>query len=164
MRLNIKHDLQLSFATPLRVQLVEPPPEPSGSVYVTTELDGGFTMTAKGQHMAYVLPDGKQVGVTISYTDAEGHPTNVDGAVHWESSNPNVVDVFTATDGATSATVRAKDLGTCQVVARADADMGDGVREIITTFDVEVVAGEAVAGTIAPTGEPQDIPVVDHRK
>jgi hypothetical protein len=29
----------------------------------------------------------------------------------------------------------------------------------VTTMDVTVVAGEAVAGTISPVGEPEDIPV-----
>jgi hypothetical protein len=31
------------------------------------------------------------------------------------------------------------------------------VRELITTMDVEIVAGEAIAGTITPVGEPQPI-------
>jgi hypothetical protein len=39
--------------------------------------------------------------------------------------------------------------------ATADADLGEGVSEIVCTMDVEVVAGTAVVGTITPTGEPQ---------
>jgi hypothetical protein len=38
------------------------------------------------------------------------------------------------------------------------------VKELLTTMDVTVVAGEAVAGTITRVGEPEPISHVDHRK
>jgi hypothetical protein len=50
------------------------------------------------------------------------------------------------------------------MTAYADADLGERVRELATTMDVTVMAGEAVAGTITPVGEPEPIPHVDHRK
>jgi hypothetical protein len=164
LRIHHRHDINLRFVTPLKLVVFDPehpqPPEPPGPVaLVTARLDGGFAFTAKGPTMAYVLPDGMQTKLSISYVDAEGNPASVDGAIHWESANPNIVDVFTdSDDDTTHATVQAKTLGTTQVVARADADLGDGTREIITTLDVEVVAGEAVAGTITPTGAPEPIP------
>jgi hypothetical protein len=48
--------------------------------------------------------------------------------------------------------------GNVQVSATADADLGSGVRNIVTLLDVTVVGGEAVAGTITPVGEPQPKP------
>ena len=46
------------------------------------------------------------------------------------------------------------------MTATADADLGEGVRRLTTVCDIEVVAGEAVSGTIQPVGEPE--PVAPH--
>lgn len=57
-------------------------------------------------------------------------------------------------DDTTNAVVGATGtIGQVQIVARADADLGTGVRELLTTMDVEVVAGEAVSGIVTPVGE-----------
>jgi hypothetical protein len=109
--------------------------------------------------MAYTLPVGKQVEVQVSYVDAAGNPAAVDGLVAWDSSDQSVVDVLVDDNDSTLATVRAEGgVGNCQVTATADADLGAGTRSLVTTMDVTCVAGEAVAGTIAPVGEPVDIP------
>ena len=52
--------------------------------------------------------------------------------------------------------------GTAQITATADADLGEGVRELITLLDVNVVAGEAVAGTISVVGSAQ--PPIEPRR
>jgi hypothetical protein len=49
-------------------------------------------------------------------------------------------------------------LGQVQVIATADADLGTGRRALITTIDIDIVSGEAVAGTIAPVGESVPLP------
>jgi hypothetical protein len=49
-------------------------------------------------------------------------------------------------------------LGQCQVTATADADLGAGVTALITNADIEIVSGQAVAGTISPVGAPQPLP------
>jgi hypothetical protein len=109
--------------------------------------------------MAYTLPVGKQVHVQVSYVDSAGNPAVVDGLVAWDSSDQNIVDVLVDDTDSTLAIVRAEGkVGLCQVTATADADLGLGTRTLITTMDVEVVAGEAVAGSITPVGEPEDIP------
>lgn len=118
-----------------------------------------FIITARGKHMAYTLPADNQVNVQVSYTDKHGNPAQVDGEVTWDSSNPDTVDVVVDTNDSTIATVRAQGaVGNVQVTATADADLGEGTREIVTTMDVTVVAGEAVAGTIAPVGPSEPIP------
>jgi hypothetical protein len=48
-------------------------------------------------------------------------------------------------------------LGQAQVTATADADLGSGARNIMTVADIQVVSGEAVAGTIQPVGEAEPI-------
>jgi hypothetical protein len=127
--------------------------EPKGYVLVTVQYDR-FTLTAKGDVMAYKLPDDKQAKVQVAYVDAKGHPASVDGDVTWSSSNEGVALVQVDPADSTIATVVPGDqLGQVQVTATADADLGAGVTELVTLMDVEVIGGQAVAGTITPVGE-----------
>jgi len=48
--------------------------------------------------------------------------------------------------------------GQIQITATADADLGAGVRNLVTVCDIQIVAGEAVAGTISPVGAPTPKP------
>lgn len=132
---------------------------------VTLRYDN-FTVTAGGNKMAYVLPADKQVHVQVSYVDASGNPATIDGDVTWDSSNETLVEVIVDSSDSTKAIVRAKgEVGQAQVTALADADLDDeGTREIATTMDVTLMAGEAVAGTITPEGEAEDIPQVEHHR
>jgi hypothetical protein len=108
--------------------------------------------------MAYNMPVQTQVDVQVAYEDKGGNPAAIDGEVSWTSSNDAVVSVHSL--GPDIANVMAMStLGTAQVTAHADADLGTGVRTLLTLLDVTVVAGEAVAGTISPIGTPGPIPV-----
>jgi hypothetical protein len=122
-----------------------------------------FVVTARGKDMAYTLASGMQVHVKVSYIDAAGNPAVVDGEVAWSSSNPSIATV--APEGADSAVVRAAGpTGQVQITATADADLGDGTREIVTPMDVSVAAGEAVAGTIEPVGGAEPVDHIEHRQ
>lgn len=116
---------------------------------------GNFTVTARGDDMAYKLATGFKVGVQVSYVDAKGHPATVDGEVTWGSSDETIATVTVDPSDSTRATVTGvgDNLGIAQVTSSADADLGQGVRQVLTTADVEVVAGEAISGTITVTGE-----------
>jgi len=132
--------------------------EDEGYALITIRYDN-FTITARGENMAYNLPNDKQVAVQVSYVDAKGNPTEVDGDVTWETSDDNLVMVESNVADTTQATITpVGQIGQVQVSCTADADLGSGIRTIVTTMDITIVAGEAVAGTIAPVGEPQPIP------
>jgi hypothetical protein len=151
-------DVQFSLQGILKI-LVEQPPEPAAGYALITLRYGGFSVTARGDGMAYNLPDAYEIKVQVSYVDAEGNPAVVDGQVAWESSDTAIVTVTVDGADSSNATVSATGtLGQTQVTATADADMGAGVRNIITTMDITVVAGEAVAGTITPVGSATPIP------
>jgi hypothetical protein len=108
--------------------------------------------------MVYKLPDDKKVDVKVSYVDAKGNAASVDGPVEWASSDAAIVSVTVSTDDPSQATVAGVGpVGQAQVTVTADADLGEGVRQIVTTMDVEIIAGEAVAGTISPVGEPTPV-------
>lgn len=98
---------------------------------------------------------------------AAGNPARLDGAARFESSDESVATVIQTGDY--TATIRAvlgADLGptgkTIQVVARADADLGEGVREIVGTMAVEVVPAEAAtfelkAGEVRLSPQPEAV-------
>jgi hypothetical protein len=136
--------------------LVEP--EARAGAIITISYDG-LTLTAWGDGMAYKLPNDMQVNVKVSYVDAKGNPAMVDGDVEWDSSDATIVAVHVNPDDSqNAAVVPTGKTGQVQVTATADADLGSGVRELVTIMDVEVLAGEAVAGTIEPVGDPVPIP------
>ena len=149
--------VQFQLGGTLRLIVDQPPAANRAGAWVTVRY-GAFTITARGDQMAYTLPDGMQVNVKIAYVDDQGNPAKVDGDVTWTSSNTDIATVeVDATDSTHALVLASGDLGQVQIAARADADLGTGTRELITTMDVEVVAGEAVAGVITPVGAPEPI-------
>jgi hypothetical protein len=105
--------------------------------------------------MAYILGDDKKVQCSVAWVDKKGKPAVVDGAPAWASSDDSVCAVADVAADGMSATLVGGDPGGAQINVMADADLGAGVREVVATLDVQVVAGEAVAGTLTP-GEPVD--------
>lgn len=150
--------VELKLGGTLKIFMSEIEDVPEGSVIVTLTYDR-FTITMEGTQMAYTLPADKQVQVQVRYVDANGNPATVDGDVEWESSDDSIATVTVDPgDSSIAMVVPGADIGQVQIIATADADLGAGVRELITTMDVSIVGGEAVAGTITPVGEPIDKP------
>jgi hypothetical protein len=147
--------LQFQLGGTLKFLIDEPASRPGARITIRYD---GLTLTAWGDGMAYTLPNDKMIAVQVAYVDGNGNPAVVDGEVAWGTSDPNLATVAANAADSTQATVTpAGAIGQVQVTCTADADLGSGVREIITTMDVDIVAGEAVAGTITPVGEPQPI-------
>jgi len=147
--------LQFQLGGTLKFLVDEPASRPGARITIRYD---GLTLTAWGDGMAYKLPNDKMIAVQVAYVDSKGNPAQVDGDVSWNTSDPNLATVDTNAGDSTQATVTpGGTVGQVQVTCMADADLGSGVREIITTMDVDIVAGEAVAGTITPVGEPQPI-------
>lgn len=147
-------DITLSFGNTLKIMEVSEEPQGYSTITVLFEQ---FTITATGDVM-YTLPLDKLVNMKVAYVDAGGNPATVDGAVSWQSSDDNIVTVTVDSgDSTICRVIPVGSTGQVQVTATADADLGTGVRQLITVCDIAVVAGEAVAGTIEPVGEPQPI-------
>lgn len=98
----------------------------------------------------FTIPADKTANGTVSYVDAKGNPAQVEGAPVWSSSDPSIVDVVPSVDGF-SATVTPGAVGVAQIKVEADADLGAGVVPVVGLVDVEVVAGQAVAGNVSLT-------------
>jgi hypothetical protein len=155
--------VEIAFVNTLKImEVTEEPAQGYSVIAVTFE---PFIIKAKGDVM-YTLPVDKLVNMQVAYVDVGGNPATVDGAVSWQSSDDDIVTV--AVDSGDSTICRVTPVGATgqvQVTATADADLGQGVRQLITVCDITIVAGEAVAGTIEPVGEPQPIaPHVERRR
>ena len=125
---------------------------------VTTTFDT-FSTTAWGNRHMYNLPSGMQIVVAVAYEDANGNPAKIDGEVAWTTSDAAIATAAVDPSDSSKCTVAAVGpVGSAQVTAVADADLGSGVRTLTTLLDISVVAGEAVAGVISVTSDPEPIP------
>jgi hypothetical protein len=106
------------------------------------------------------LPANASATVEATFINANGLPVEVQGEVTWASSNEAIVRVEADDEDDTMATLTAgPSAGSATVTAKADADLGEGVREVTATLDVVVIArGEAVGGEITPVGIDQGLP------
>ena len=142
--------LEISFGTPLRIILARDELEPVSHL---TIIDGSTRYSARGNVM-YTMPVSHAVELEVAYVDAGGNPAEVDGPVAWSTSDASIVQVQVDADNTARCVMSSGGkAGQAQVTATADADLGAGTRNLVTLLAVTVVAGEAVAGTIAPAGD-----------
>lgn len=98
--------------------------------------------------MGLILKDTQKVPVTVGFLDGKGNPAKVDGVPAWSVSDATILSVTPAADGMSATVMAIGPLGTSQVSCTGDADLGEGVRPVAATLDVEVQAGEAVSAGI----------------
>ena len=152
------NQLELFFGAPLRIVVTHEDATAPAVIAKLTITFENFVITATGGVM-YTLPADKQVKMQIAYVDAAGNPAAVDGLVVWQSSDTTiVVATVDVSDSTIVAVTPGGAIGQAQITATADVDLGAGVTPLITTADITVVAGQAVAGTITPIGSPVPFP------
>ncbi len=105
--------------------------------------------------MAFQLRDDQQVSLQVEALDSEGNAANVSMA--WTSSDDSIVAIVDNGDGSALAVASpgAAGLGTATITVdvtdRSDGDIHTG------TFDIEVVAGDAVTVNVT-AGTPEAKP------
>lgn len=106
----------------------------------------------------FQLKDTQQIDLALGpVVDKRGNPTTVQNPT-WTSSDTSVVTVTASGDGMACVAAAAGPLGTATVTLDADGDLGDGVSPLTSApFDIEVIAGDAVAINIVP-GVPTEQP------
>ena len=93
--------------------------------------------------MALQLKQGQSVDFALVALDFKGRPVVVDGVPVIAVSDAAVLDLFVNADGF-SGKVTYLDGGSSQISAKVDADLGEGVRELVALADIECLAPEAV--------------------
>jgi len=149
--------VEIIFGNVLKIMEVAEEPIARGQQLLTVIYEN-FAITAEGNHVMYNLPIDRSVQMQVSYVDSAGNPATVDGEVEWFPANPEIAKIEVSSADGTICRVIPVKTGRTQVSAKADADLGDGVRELLTVCDIMVVAGEAVAGSIQPVGEQEPLP------
>ena len=76
--------------------------------------------------------------------DRAGNPALIDGAPSWLIDRADLADLAFSLDGLTCAIVPKGALGTLTLSVSADADLGEGVVNLVGSAEVEIVAGQAV--------------------
>lgn len=99
--------------------------------------------------MAATMQVGSYATVSVEWRDAGGNTVKVDGPTKWESSNDAIATVTVASGNPQIANLYAAgQIGTVQIEATADADLGEGTKAVTAVLDVQVISGEAVGGEI----------------
>jgi len=93
--------------------------------------------------------------VSVAWKDKGGNTVKVDGPTQWASSDPATCQCTVATGNPLIANLYAPGpIGKVQIHATADADLGEGVKTVTSSIDVEVISGEAVGGEITFSQSP----------
>lgn len=103
--------------------------------------------------MSLLITNEQKVKLTIAPKTAAGNPAPIDGIPLWNVSDSSVLTLDVAPDGL-SAYAISNSVGTSQINVVADADLGEGVREIASVLDIQVVNAEAVSLGII-SGDPE---------
>jgi len=143
----IKQQIEISFATPLRLMF----DQPSGEyrAFFTFQFDN---FVFRGENMSATMQIGTYATVSVEWKDSKDNPAKVEGPTKWESTVPATVQCTVATGNPLIANLYAPGpLGKAQIQATADADLGSGVKTVTSTIEVEVISGEAVGGEITFT-------------
>ena len=91
------------------------------------------------------LTAGRAKPVNLVINDKKGNPARVDGMPVWTSSDESVATVTPSEDGMSATILSLGTTGTAQISVTADADLGEGVREMTGSALIDVIAGEAFA-------------------
>jgi hypothetical protein len=139
--------IEISYVTPLRVILEQACPPLATYNAVFTFQSGQFTV--KGENMSATMQVGTYATLSVTWKDKGGNPVKVDGPTVWVSSAPDVCAVEVATGNPQIANLHAAGpIGTATIQATADADLGEGVKSVTSSIQIEVISGEAVGGEI----------------
>ncbi len=79
----------------------------------------------------------------IKITDKFGNDAKVDGAPVWAVTDEALAGVVVAEDGMSAVVTPVGPLGSLKVQVKADADLGEGVKELLGELDLDLVAGDA---------------------
>lgn len=95
--------------------------------------------------MASALTVTQQVTVTIkAIKDKKGNPAKIDGAPAWATDNTDLLALTPAADGMSCLVKAVGVIGSANVQASIDADVGPGVSLVLGTAGFDIVAGQAV--------------------
>lgn len=100
---------------------------------------------------------GRAKRARLRIVDKHQNPARLDGVPVWESSNPDILTVTPDDDGMSCLIKSVGGMGTAQITVRADADLGEGVTELMGAVALDVMAGQASVLALFVDGEEFEI-------
>lgn len=85
----------------------------------------------------------QKVKISISIKDKFSNPAKTDGAPAWSLTDEALGTLAVEADGMSAILEPKGPIGALKVQVKADADLGEGVKEILGELDVELLAGDA---------------------
>jgi len=119
---------------------IGPVSEQTGPVQPTPQ----FQSNCEGELMSMSeLTATQNVRLTVEFKDKKLNKAKVHGAPQWFTDNTDLIALVPDADGMGCTVSAVGALGSASVTLRGDADLGEPVKEIIGTHQVDIVAGEA---------------------
>ena len=126
-------------------QIVISPVRPSMQFRIGPVSNRALPVPRRKATLMLLLTDIQKAVLSVSPKSAAGNPAPVEN-VEWKVSDPTIATITPDPANPLSAVLTTTGaLGSCQVSVSADADLGEGVKTIAGTLDVEVRASEAVS-------------------
>lgn len=111
----------------------------------------------------YIIQDGQQIllggsmqlkvsdmqKINLSIKDKFGNAAAVDGKPSWSLTDASLASLEVADDGMSANVKPSGAVGSFQIQASCDADLGEGVKTIFGTLDMDLLPGEAVSVELA---------------
>lgn len=110
------------------------------------------------------IRDMKQIRVdqtiqcSVEFTDKKGNPAKVDGVPKWGVSDEKLASLAVADDGMSCVVTPLGEAGSVKLLLNADADLGEGVKEITGESEEIVIVGLEASQVALKLGEPVDQP------
>lgn len=102
------------------------------------------------------LLDNQKLAITkIEATSVKGNPAVIDGVPTWSISDDTLLSLEVAGDSLSAIVHVVGPVGNAQVMAKADADTGEGIEEITGIMDIEILASKAASLTLT-AGTPEN--------
>jgi hypothetical protein len=86
---------------------------------------------------------------TIKFLKPDGTEGETDGIPTWSTSRPDLIEITPSEDGYSAKIRSLGAIGTASIVVGADADLGEGVQEIIITDQIQFIEPMVVTGQIS---------------
>ena len=93
----------------------------------------------------FTIKKGKSRIVSVKFLDADGAEAKVDGVPVWTVSPEGGSTIIVSDDGLTATVKNIAPLKGQVLTLKADADLGEGIKEITASEDFETLSGEAVS-------------------
>lgn len=99
----------------------------------------------------------QEFDINLAFLDDKGQAAFIDGVPQWTITNDTSFTLTPTADGMSAHVTSLDQIGTGRIEVKADADLGEGVKEITGFLDIALVPREAVLIQLNTTPV-QDIP------